>query len=416
MYYYCLIDFLALLVLLITNHDVLLKKADAADSPVQKRYRYFLYAVIAYYFTDMIWYWLYVESWLSWLYIDTEVYFVVMAAGILLWARFAVEYLGSRTGFSKLLIYAGRILFVYVLIVTPLNRWYPIMFWFDGEGVYQTGIARELMFIAQVALLLLTAVYTLSVSLHSVDRKRQRHRTIGLSGLIMMVFVAVQIFFPTYPLYAISYMLGCCLLRTFVIENEREEYRSSLEIALEREKEHFQELKNAWKLAYTDALTGVKTKLAYVEKGEQIDRQIADGTIRNLAIAVFDVNDLKQVNDSLGHDIGDAFIKKACRLICGVFKKSPVYRVGGDEFVAVLEQEDYEDRHRLLQAFNQQIEANRQNGSVVIAVGMVEYKPGEDKSYKRIFERADMQMYQRKRELKALADEPAVFVGKPENT
>lgn len=239
MYYYCLIDFLALLVLLITNHDVLLKKADAADSPVQKRYRYFLYAVITYYFTDMIWYWLYVESWLSWLYIDTEVYFIVMAAGILLWARFAVEYLGSRTGFSKLLIYAGRILFVYVLIVTPLNRWYPIMFWFDGEGVYQTGIARELMFIAQVALLLLAAVYTLSVSLHSVDRKRQRHRTIGLSGLIMMVFVAVQIFFPTYPLYAISYMLGCCLLRTFVIENEREEYRCSLEIALEREKEHF---------------------------------------------------------------------------------------------------------------------------------------------------------------------------------
>jgi len=405
MYYYCLIDFLALLVLLIINHDVLLKKEDAVDSPTQKYYRYFLYAVIAYYFTDMLWYWLYVKSWISWLYIDTEVYFIVMAAGIQLWARFAVEYLGGRNAFGKLLTYAARTLFIYVLIVTLLNRWYPLMFWFDADGVYQTGIARELMFSAQVVLLLLTVMYTLSVSSHSVDRKRQRHQTIGLSGLIMMVFVAVQIFFPTYPLYAISYMLGCCLLRTFVIENEREEYRCSLEISLKREQEQFQELKSAWKLAYTDALTGVKTKLAYVEKGEQIDRQISNGTIGELAIAVFDVNDLKIVNDTLGHDIGDAFIQKACQLISGIFKKSPVYRVGGDEFVAILEHEDYENRYSLLQAFNQQIEANRQNKSVVIAVGMVEYKPGEDKSYKRIFERADMQMYKRKRELKALAGE-----------
>lgn len=403
MYYYCLIDFLALLVLLITNHDVLLKKPESTDSVTQKRYRYFLYAVIAYYFTDMLWDWLYIRSWISWLYVDTEIYFVVMAAGILLWAHFAVEYLGSRTDFSRLLTYAGRILFIYVLIVTPLNRWQPVMFWFDEQGVYQTGIAREFMFVFQVVLLLLTAIYTLSVSLHSVARKRQRHLTIGLSGLIMMVFVAVQIFFPTYPLYAISYMLGCCLLRTFVIENEREEYRCSLEISLEREKEQLQELKNAWKLAYTDALTGVKTKLAYLEKGEQIDRQIAAGTIRELAIAVFDVNDLKRVNDTLGHDIGDAFIRKACHLICEIFKKSPVYRVGGDEFVAILENDDYENRHRLLQAFNQQIETNRCKGAVVIAVGMVDYKPGEDKSYKRIFERADLQMYQRKRALKEQA-------------
>ena len=415
MYYYCLIDFLALLVLLITNHDALLKRADLLDSATQKHYRCFLYAVIAYYFIDMLWDWLYIRSWISWLYVATEVYFVVMAGGILLWAQFAVEYLGSRTFFSKLLTYAARALFIYVLVVTPLNRWYPVMFWLDDSGGYQTGYARDFMFVFQVVLLLLTAIYTLSVSSHSKDRKRQRHLTVGLSGLIMMVFVLVQIFFPTYPLYAISYMLGCCLLRTFVIENEREEYRCSLEITLAREKEQFQELKTAWKLAYTDALTGVKTKLAYLEKGEQIDRQIADGTIGELAIAVFDVNDLKLVNDTLGHETGDAFINEACHLICGIFKKSPVYRVGGDEFVVILENDDYKERHRLLQAFNRQIETNRCNNDVVIAVGMVEYKPGEDKSYKRLFDRADWQMYQRKRELKATAGEAALVMEKLES-
>lgn len=400
--YYCLVDFLALLVLLITNHDVLLRKADVSESSPQKHYRWFLYAVIAYYFSDFLWAWWYEISRLDWLFIDTEIYFIIMAAGILLWSQYVVEYLGERNRFRSFLTYAGRILCVYVLIVTPLNRLSPIMFWFDGDGVYQPGPAREVMFISQVVLLLLTAIYTLFVSVRSRGKMRKRYLTIGLSGLIMMVFVAVQIFFPTYPLYAISYMLGCCLLRTFVIENEREEYRRNLEISLEREMEQFLELQTAWNLAYTDPMTGVKSKLAYAEKGDLIDRQIANGDIKELAIVAFDVNDLKLVNDTLGHDVGDEFIKSACRLICGIFKQSPVYRVGGDEFVAILERHDYEKRDKLMAEFKAEIEKNRQNHKVVIAVGMAEYRLAEDNSYKRIFERADLQMYEQKRKLKAV--------------
>lgn len=407
MFYYSLVDFLALLVLLIINHDVLLKRAAAMESSQEKQYRLFLYAVILYYFSDIIWAWLYAIPQLDWLYIDTELYFVIMAAGVWLWTQYVVEYLGVRSTFRRFLTYAGRLLILYALLVIPLNRMSPIMFWFDENGVFQSGIAREVMYVYQVFILLLTSGYTLFVSSHSTEMKRKRHLTICLSGMIMMFFIAVQIFLSLYPLYAISYMLGCCLLRTFVIENEREEYRRNLEISLEREKEQLLELKTAWKLAYTDALTGVKSKLAYAEKGDLIDRQIGEGSIGKMAIAVFDVNDLKAVNDTLGHDVGDDFIRKACHLICHIFKKSPVYRVGGDEFVAILENDDYENREELLREFNQQIEYNRQHHSVVIAVGLAEYNPREDKSYKRIFERADLEMYHRKRELKGIAEEPA---------
>lgn len=400
--YYCLIDFLALLVLLITNHDVLWNNEEADKRDQQKNYRYFLYAVIIYYITDILWAWLYELSELDYLYVDTEIYFVVMAAGILLWLYYVVEYLGIKKHFRKFMTYAGLVLFAGVVFVIPINRCWPVMFYFDQAGVYHGGIVRDVTFVYQVVVLLVISLYTLFYASVSTVKQRKRHLAIGLSGLVMTAFIAVQIFFPTYPLYAISYMLGCCLLRTFVIENEREEYRLHLEIALEREKEQFHELKMAWNLAYTDNMTGVKSKLAFAEQENLLDRQMEQGTLQELAIVIFDVNDLKWVNDNLGHNVGDEFIKEACRLICGIFKHSPVYRMGGDEFVAVLEREDYENREALLQAFNQQVEENRKNKAVVIAAGMAEYnEPTMYRSCRELLEQADARMYERKHALKS---------------
>lgn len=399
--YYCLIDFLALLVLLITNHDVLLNRADDDDQKVQMSYRNFLYIVIAYYITDCAWAWLYELQELDWLYVDTEVYFIVMAAGVLFWLYYVVKYLGAKGWIRKFLTYAGLILFVGVALATLLNRLYQVMFYFDASGTYQTGYARDIIFIYQVILLLVISLYTLVFATVRTEKQRKRHIIIGLTGLIIMVFIAVQVFFPTYPLYAISYMMGCCLLRTFVIENEREEYRQNLEIALGREREQFQQLNAVWDLAYTDALTGVKSKLAYAEKALELEKQLDKGMIKELAIAVFDVNGLKQVNDNLGHDAGDEYIRKACRYICDIFSHSPVYRVGGDEFVVILERGDYQNREMLCKRFNQQMEENRQNNDVVVAMGMSVYDPAQDVGYKRIYKRADALMYERKLALKA---------------
>ena len=400
MTYYCLIDFLALLVLLITNNDSFYKNNKSVNPQQRRYYSRFLLAVIAYYLSDMAWAWLYDTGNLDWLYVDTEIYFLLMALGVVLWSHYVVVYLGIKNAFSKFMTIAATVLFVMVIVAIPLNRLWGIMFWFDGEGVYHAGTARDVIFIYQAVFLLMSSVYTLLFASYKSKKQRQRNYTVGLAGMIMLVFVAVQVFFPTYPLYAISYMMGCCLIRTFVIENERDEYREHLEIALERELEQFHELRKAWNLAYKDALTGVKSKLAYAEKRALVDSQITKRTQRGLAVAVMDVNDLKVINDTLGHDVGDEYIKTGCRLICEIFKKSPVYRVGGDEFVAILEGDDYERRETLLATFNREIEKNRQNKGVIIAIGMSAYNPNQDDCYKQIFERADTLMYQRKKELK----------------
>ncbi len=119
-------------------------------------------------------------------------------------------------------------------------------------------------------------------------------------------------------------------------------------------------------------------------------------------VVVFDLNGLKEINDSKGHDTGDEYIIQACRLICDYFKRSPVYRIGGDEFVAVLSGEDYERRIAILADFNERIDRNLKSGKVVVATGMSEFDPRRDHSYKAVFERADDLMYQRKKTLKSM--------------
>lgn len=49
--------------------------------------------------------------------------------------------------------------------------------------------------------------------------------TIGFFGIAMMLLISIQVFYPLLPVYAMGYMLGTSLLRSFVVEDEKEEYR-----------------------------------------------------------------------------------------------------------------------------------------------------------------------------------------------
>ena len=160
------------------------------------------------------------------------------------------------------------------------------------------------------------------------------------------------------------------------------------------------EIGTAKQMAYRDPLTGVKNKLAYLEILAKMENRMEEGSLTQYGVVVFDVNGLKKVNDTLGHDKGDEYIRSACRLICVQFKHSPVYRIGGDEFAAILEGGDFENRDVLLRAFEAVVEENREKGKVVVSSGMAVYQPGEDSSYNDVFRRADKNMYERKKYLK----------------
>ena len=153
------------------------------------------------------------------------------------------------------------------------------------------------------------------------------------------------------------------------------------------------------RMAYKDAMTGVKNKAAYEDEVTKIKRRMERG-FKKFAVLICDLNNLKKVNDSLGHETGDMLIKNACRLICTSFTHSPVFRIGGDEFVVILEGEDFEaradriaDMERKNREFNEQHEKNEE---VHMAHGIAVFDEAKDGSYSDVFMRADKAMYENK--------------------
>ncbi|MBR6403528.1 MAG: GGDEF domain-containing protein [Eubacterium sp.] len=174
--------------------------------------------------------------------------------------------------------------------------------------------------------------------------------------------------------------------------------------AMQREREYKQQIDNVMNLANRDALTGVKNKNAYNNLEAELNKQITNESKPEFAIAICDVNNLKQINDTRGHKAGDAYIREACMMVCRVFKHSPVYRVGGDEFVVVMRGDDYDNRNALLTELRTQVEINKEEGGIVLACGLSTYNEHKDISVAEVFERADYEMYKNKKILKSTQD------------
>ena len=154
-------------------------------------------------------------------------------------------------------------------------------------------------------------------------------------------------------------------------------------------------------MANTDALTGAGSKNAYNEREADINQLIADYDMQELAVVVCDINGLKYVNDTQGHAAGDQLIKDAYALICEHFPQGEVFRVGGDEFVVLLQGEGFASLLDDASALNRTVEANIETGAVVVSIGWSVL--GEaDPQLRVAFERADQMMYERKMELKGL--------------
>ena len=156
---------------------------------------------------------------------------------------------------------------------------------------------------------------------------------------------------------------------------------------------------DAHALAYRDALTGVGNRNAYLEKIRDLNRKIDDFSA-DFAMAVFDLNGLKKANDNLGHEYGDELISNAARVLSEVFGEDRVFRIGGDEFIALEEgfsMEEMEERFAELDKKIEEINADCKENEMPLSIskGAAKYKE-EDGSLKNLFRRADEAMYRDK--------------------
>jgi diguanylate cyclase (GGDEF)-like protein len=166
-----------------------------------------------------------------------------------------------------------------------------------------------------------------------------------------------------------------------------------------QEEEYSRRLAQARIEANIDALTGVKNRNAYRVYEERINAQIEMNRAPEFAITILDVNDLKKVNDTLGHKAGDQYLRDACKIICTTFKRRPVFRVGGDEFCVLSQGGDYNRIEELIEQMNAYNDEAVKNGGIVIALGMSRYE--RDEKVAPVYERADEIMYENKSALKA---------------
>ena len=657
--FYSIISFLALILNFILNWEVFKKIGGRAAN----RYRYFLIASNCYFISDIAWGLLYefhhIQKLRLALYIDCLFYFFFMFLTMLTWMRYIVAYLDKHGIRSKALLYAVWSLFTLALVYLIINYFHPFIFSINEQNEYITEPGRHIAFILQIVLYVVTSTYLLYISGKSNSSEKIKYRAVGLTCLVLELFLVLQIFNSNYPSYAMGLLIGSCVIHAFVEAGEMKEkeiydqiatsmaedyeavyyinletgeylefsaspvydsmnvhmegldffgevkaniekyvhpddrdfamnlyrkeeilkklenrksfsykYRimvnglprhflctllrandnvhiilyekdiedeitaeklrledqkknvtfsqiaeilavnydviyyvdaetssyisyecrniygevdvqksgedffeeSKTDIAnivhkndrdlvfdflnkdhiisslvtqkscsldyrivafkqthyvrmtirktsnethyiigieniddvIKKEKQQLKALNTEKELARRDELTGVKNKTAFHELEKAVQTNIDNGMdYLPFALVVCDGNNLKKINDTLGHVAGDEFIKKSAKLLCNTFLHSPVFRIGGDEFVVFLRGDDYSNRDVLLKSFRTQVLENKKSESgPVVASGIAEFIPEKDTLVSDIFDRADKAMYKNKIELK----------------
>ena len=160
-------------------------------------------------------------------------------------------------------------------------------------------------------------------------------------------------------------------------------------------------------LATQDALTGIRNKTAYDREIKKMEYELEMGKLLNFGIAMIDLNYLKKINDNYGHEEGNYAIKKLCQIVCNTFVHSPVFRIGGDEFVVILKGSDFAIVYSLIANFKHELFMLEKKDNlqpwerVSAAIGFAEYDNKQDATITDVFKRADQKMYENKKEMKA---------------
>ena len=179
-----------------------------------------------------------------------------------------------------------------------------------------------------------------------------------------------------------------------------------LSIAFENMIMNLREHKNLQhRLAHRDSLTGLRNTTSYKGWVVEFDKKINEGGV-SFGVAVFDINYLKEINDTHGHIFGNELIVTVASIISDTFKRSPVFRIGGDEFCVILQNRDLADMKKLFENFDSEcaktyIDKDNVKFPISIAKGFAEFDTDNDTHFSDVFERADSEMYKNKRSMKA---------------
>lgn len=148
-------------------------------------------------------------------------------------------------------------------------------------------------------------------------------------------------------------------------------------------------------LSEIDEMTGLYNKNKYLQMVEE-----EYSRVETVAIIFWDVNNLKVINDTLGHEEGDYVITNAAATIKELSgEQRKAYRIGGDEFVMVVENPKEDEIDSLMEKWKDSIEKRNSFSKIKISVASG-YAFGAGNDIKEVAKKADEQMYLDKHERK----------------
>lgn len=157
--------------------------------------------------------------------------------------------------------------------------------------------------------------------------------TVGISISLILCLIALIFYILSIPWMSIVCIAGIIVVISAAIDSIGRLYEKAKEVVREEEYFHY---------AYTDGLTGLLNRKSYEEKLEDLQ---VEHLFNDVVFIVFDINDLKLANDTLGHQAGDEIIIATAKIIKEVFGDLGIcYRIGGDEYVCVIEKEVKEEK------------------------------------------------------------------------
>lgn len=168
-------------------------------------------------------------------------------------------------------------------------------------------------------------------------------------------------------------------------------------------KEAYEYIASTHQMAFTDSLTELGNRNAYETDLLQLSAHLED--LNSIGMALLDLNNLKLINDSLGHLAGDEMIRSFGRLLKEAMpKNAKLYRYGGDEFAVFLLNSEPALLERALQELEDRKEAYNaaHTARLSFAAGHAFFKKDSERNLSEMIKRADSRLYARKRAMKKL--------------
>ncbi len=158
-------------------------------------------------------------------------------------------------------------------------------------------------------------------------------------------------------------------------------------------------------LSLIDDLTGLYNRRGFSELGEQ-HLKLARRSGRAILLVYADVDDLKTINDTFGHYVGDQALVRVAEILKDTFRQSDlIARIGGDEFAVMALEASEENEAQLLRRLSGRVrDVNRQDEEpypLSVSVGMARVAAGGAVALDDILAKADRAMYEQKRPKKA---------------